>query len=361
MKISQIAADKIRVGGRTTECREPLSLVWGGSYIELNVKARELKVLLAGPYETYENWIAIEINGEVLSRRMVSKEPEWITVFRMMNPSIPTKVRILKEGQAFESDSQHRLEFYEIETDGQLLAVEEKKLKIEFIGDSINSAEGCIGAVCEQEWIAQFFSHTNSYPYMISKMLNADIKIISQSGWGVYAAWDCDLSHVIPRYYEGVCSLMPKGYFDQNGFYDKWDFSKWQPDAIVINLGTNDDFAFKNEDCPNRDALTMEGDKYKESDRMKVRDAIVDFLEMVRRNNPEANIYWAFGILGCLMGETIQEAIEIYNNKSYGKKVSYIALPETQDDEFGSRSHPGVKAHRKAADKISGVIKRDLM
>lgn len=360
MKICEIDSDKIRIGGRTTACKEPLCLVWAGSYVEFNVKASECKILIEGPYETYESWIAIEINGEILSRRMVGKQKEWITLFRMMNKDNSVKVRIIKEVQAFEADAKHRINVYEIETDGELLPVPDKKMNIEFVGDSINSAEGCIGATCEMDWIAQFFSHVNSYPYMVSQMLDADINVISQSGWGVYAAWDCDTAHAVPRYYEGVCSLMPQGFFSENGFHDKWDFTKWKPDAIIINLGTNDDFAFRNEECEKKNELVMDGDSYKEEDRLKVRDAIVAFLKKVRNNNPNARIYWAFGILGESMTPTIHEAMDIYKNETGDEAIGYIALPETKDGEYGSRWHPGRDVHMKAAKAIVEAIKSDF-
>lgn len=357
MKISEIEKDKIRVGGRTTDCLDPLMLTWTGSYVEFYVMASELHILLEGPYNTYENWIAIEINGEVLSRRMLSKEREWITVFRMMNAEKPVRVRIIKESQAFDADGEHRINIYEIKTDGKLLSVPDKKLRIEFVGDSINSAEGSIGAVGDEDWISQYFSHVNSYPYMVGKELDADIKVISQSGYGVYASWDCNCDCVIPKYYEDICSIMRGDFFERNGFHNKWDFDNWKSDVIVINLGTNDDFAFHNEECANAGELQMEGEAYRESDRIKVRNAIVDFIKLVRCHNREAVIYWAFGILSTKMESTICEAIDIAGREMNDSNIKFIELPVIGDDEFGSRSHPGKIAHEKAARVISKTIR----
>ena len=360
MKISEIESNKIKICGRTTENRNPLTLVWTGSFVEFNIKASELRMLIEGPYNAYENWIAIEINGEVVSRRMVEKEKQWVTIFRMRNPENVTNVKLIKEVQAFAGDSEHRLNIYEIETDGELLPVEEKKLKLEFIGDSVTSAEGCIGAKCEQDWIASVFSHVNSYPYLVGKKLDADVRAFSQSGWGAFASWDCDGRCAIPKYYEEICSLVEPGYFDKNGFYEKWDFSKWQPDAVVINLGTNDDGGFHNNDCDNKNLLRMEKDKYVEEDRLKVRDAMVDFLRMVRKNNPNALIIWAFGILGCMMEPTIKEAIDIYIRETKDIAVKYVRLPEVTDETTGSRYHPGRLAHENMADIIAKELKENV-
>lgn len=356
MKISEIDSKNIKVCGRTIECREPLTLVWTGSFVEFNVMASEFKILLEGPYNCYENWIAIEINGEIISRRMVEKEKQWVTIFRMRNPENVTNVRIIKEVQAFASDGEHRLNIYEIETDGELLPVEDKPVKIEFIGDSITSAEGCIGAKCEMDWISSHFSHVNSYPYLVGKRLNADVRVFSQSGWGTYCSWDCDLHAALPKYYERICSLVDPGYLRENHFADKWDFSKWQPDAIIINLGTNDDGAFHNNECANASLLKMENDEYVEEDRIKVRDAMVDFIKVVRNNNPKAFIGWGIGALGYKLEPTIKEAVKIYITETKDINVKYIRLPEVNDDTIGARSHPGRKAHEAMAKVIEEAV-----
>lgn len=367
MKISDISTEKINICGRTTAAREPLSLVWGGSFVEFHVKASEFRILLAGPYTTYENWIAIEINGEILSRRMVSKDKEWITVFRMMNPDKETIVKIIKETQAFESDAEHRLDIYEIETDGELLEVNKDKLRIEFIGDSITSAEGCIGAKCEEDWRAQIFSHTNSYPYMTGKKLDADIQVFSQSGWGTYASWDCKENCALPLYYEDIYSLMSynpanrDSFFAKQGFYEPWDFLSWQPDVVVINLGTNDDGAFHNEECENKNLLKMQGTELDEEDRLKVRNACVDFLKTVRKNNPDALMVWAFGMLECKIAVTIKEAVEIYKKEQSDEQALFVELPPVTDETVGSRFHPGRKAHKKAAKVIVQTIKKEVL
>lgn len=357
MRLSEIDSDKIKIGGRTIAGMDPVTLIWTGSYVEFRVKAGEFKVLVEGPFETYENWIAIEVNGEIVSRRMISKDKEWITVFRMRNPETVTDVKIIKEVQAFPSDSAHRLNIYEIETDGELLPVEEKKLKIEFIGDSITSAEGCAGAKSEMDWVAGLFSHINSYPYMLGKKLDADIQVFSQSGWGVYCSWDCNIDCAIPRHYEKICSVMDGEYFAQNGFCDRWDFGKWQPDAIIINLGTNDDGAFHNSECDNHNLLGMDHEEYIEEDRLKVRGAIADFLKTVRDNNPKAYIYWGYGMIGDMLGDTIREAIRIYSDEYKDSRVSYIALLQITPETTGSRNHPGKSAHEKVAEIIEKEIK----
>lgn len=352
MRLSDIDSDKIKICGRTNGCKAPVALLWTGSYVEFNVKATELSVLIEGPYETYESWIAIEVNGEVVSRRMVSRNKEWITIFRMYNPEISTRVRIIKEVQAFAGDSEHRLNLYEIETDGELLPVCDKALKIEFVGDSITSSEGCMGAREENEWISSVFSHVNSYPYMVGKQLEADVSIVAQSGWGVYASYDCNRDNVLPRVYEDICSVMP-----QNDICTRWDFSKWKPDVVVINLATNDEGAFHNTDPETMNVLRMNGDEYVEEDLNKVRDAIADFIAKVRRNNPDAYIMWAFGMIETGLADTVKAGVDKYRDIATDDKVEFVALPVNTDETMGSRFHPGRKNHEQSANVLSTRIR----
>ena len=340
LKISE--AKNIKVNGRTTESRDPLTLLWTGSSLELNVKSSELWVEMAGPFSSHENWIAIELHGEVISRRMISAQKEWICIFRSKMASKATRVRIIKEVQAMSSDGDHRLEIYGLKLDGELLPVEEKDLKVEFIGDSINSGEGSIGAKGEEEWISMFFSHINSYPYMTAKELDADYRVFSQSGWGLYVAWDGNVACAIPPHYENICSLAPGAYLKNLGFSEKNDFNSWQPDFICVNLGTNDNEAIKNAGFRDTD---------------KLRETAKSFLKTLRDNNPGAYIIWCMGLLGEDTAGYIKEGMEEYKAESGDERVEYLSLPNTTDETIGARFHPGVKAHAKAAEVLAARIK----
>ena len=77
----------LKVHGRTTSNRLPLTLFWTGSGIELNVKASELWMEVESDYSAYEPWISILINDEQVSRMMVVAGKYPICIFRGMNES----------------------------------------------------------------------------------------------------------------------------------------------------------------------------------------------------------------------------------------------------------------------------------
>ena len=54
-------------------------------------------------------------------------------------------------------DPESLLQICALETDGSFEPVEPRALKLEFIGDSITSGEGSIGAKAEEDWVSMFF------------------------------------------------------------------------------------------------------------------------------------------------------------------------------------------------------------
>ena len=140
------------VHGRTNGSLTPLTLFWTAAGLELNVRGSEL-------------WYSFMVNGEFFSRRMAQKGTERVCVFRGMDPEKVKNVRIFKDTQAMNADPESVLQINAIETDGEFLPVPERNLKIEFIGDSITSGEGDIGAKAETDWISMFFSAENNYAH----------------------------------------------------------------------------------------------------------------------------------------------------------------------------------------------------
>lgn len=352
----------LKVHGRTNGCLEPLTLFWTGSALELNVTGSELWIEIESDYDIYEPWISIMINSAPVSRLMLTAGRYFICVFRGMNPDTMKNVRIIKDVQAMSGDPDCLLQIHSVKTDGQFQPVEDKPYKIEFIGDSITSGEGAVGARQEQDWIPMLFSAVDNYTRLTAEALNADYRVISQSGWGVLTGWDNNIHCNIPEYYEKVCGLL---YGERNirlGAHMENDFASWQPDVIVVNLGTNDGGAFNSPQW--KDEQTGETHKqrlnedgsFNEEDMGAFEAAAVRFLEKLRKYNKKAHIVWAYGMIGSVMEPAIRRAVNTYMQKSKDQKVSFLLLPDTTAEYMGSRCHPGILAHRRAAEELTEFI-----
>lgn len=348
--------------GRTTECRTPLTLFWTGSGIEFKVKGSELWIEFETDYDMFEQWISITINGSFISRQMLNKGKQSVCIFRNMNPKEAKDVRIFKEVQAMSADDKAMLQIHTILTDGEFLPIKEKARKIEVIGDSITSGEGLIGAFKEDDWISMFFSAYRDYPILLGETLDADVRIISQSGWGVLSSWDNNPYKTLPGIYSKVCGLC---YGEQNealGAQREHDFLSWQPDVIVVNLGTNDGGAFSQPAWQDEATgetfhqVTLEDQSLDPFCTERFEKAVLHFIYQLREHNPKAKILWVYGMIGDLMQPYIEHAISKYQHETNDSNVDFLLLPNITEESTGSRSHPGLPAHQDTANRIAERI-----
>ncbi|SEU09798.1 SGNH/GDSL hydrolase family protein [Paenibacillus sp. NFR01] len=353
----------LKIHGRTTPNRSPLTLFWTGSALELNVQATELWVEIEADYEMYEPWISIVINDASVSRQMVTAGRHWIPVFRGMNAKTVKNVRIVSEVQAMSGDPGRLLQVHAVKTDGKFKPVQDKPYKIEFIGDSITSGEGVIGAKEEADWIPMWFSAVHNYTAMTARALNAEHRVLSQSGWGVLTSWDNNPQANLPRYYEQVCGLLSGERNEALGAKGPHDFAAWQPDAVVVNLGTNDDGAFHNPEWRDpasgrvyKQRLNEDG-SYNADDLAAFEQAACEFLITLRKNNKHAHIVWAYGMIGIPLMPAIYRAVDAYVKQTGDRNVSVFQMPNMTGETIGARSHPGVLAHEQAAEALAGYLK----
>ncbi|MEO3947946.1 GDSL-type esterase/lipase family protein [Gorillibacterium sp. CAU 1737] len=359
-------ANQVKVHGRTSRTQFPIPLFWTASGVEANVTGSELWVELESDYAQYEPWISILLNSEPISRLMIPKGRQWVCLFRGMNPETIKNVRIVKDVQAMSGDPDASLIVHGLKGNGELKPVEDRPFKLEFIGDSITSGEGSIGAKPEEDWIPAWFSGVLNYTTLTAVALNADHRVLSQSGWGVMTSWDNNPNANLPAGYEQVCGLLTGDKNAALGAHEPNDFAAWQPDVVVINLGTNDGGAFYNQEWkdPNtgkvhKQRLNEDGSFHPE-DLASFEQAVQAFLIKLRKNNPKADLVWAYGMLGLPMMPAIYRAVDTYIRQTGDRKVSVFQLPNTNEHTIGARMHPGRLAHEAAAKELSGYLKELL-
>jgi lysophospholipase L1-like esterase len=294
------------------------------SGVRLNVKCAELWLSVTADYTANEPWLAVIINGAVISRFALPQGTSELLLFRGMNPDVAKEVTILRETQAMFNDCTATIDSFLTDDSGELLAVYERPLKIEVIGDSITSGEGAIGAALEQDWISAFFSAVNAFPWKLGEKLAAEVRVVSQSGFGVTCSWDGGKFGALPNFYGQAVLFRDEPY----------DFAAWQPDAIVVNLGTNDSGGNANPE--------------------EFENAAFEFFRQIRTHNPKAHIVWAIGMIGKPFWTQLEHAIERFGDEN----CSLIELPEVTPETVGARGHPGELCHEAAADVIAAHLRK---
>lgn len=349
---------------------KPLALFWGASALELNIKAKEIWILVSSDYDTHESWISVAINGFATNRFMVQKgEPYWVCIARNLNTEKENLVSIIKDTQPMSDDFHHSLFIHQIglSENGEFCELKPRKMKLEFIGDSITSGEGLAGNPDEMDWITQWFCASKTYAVQLAKKLNADFSVLSQCGWGICWGWDGNRNSKMPAHYENVCSLLQGDFEKKLGVNEKYIFSD-DIDFVIINLGTNDNGAFfqpawkspvNGKEYP---LHVDENGKAVFSEGKIISDAVKEFLITIRKHNPNAKIIWSFGMIKMVaINEYIESGLNEYKNQFKDDNVYLLELDcmeelEQTDEDKGSRGHPGAKTHRMAAEKLYDFI-----
>ena len=352
-----------KVHGRTVPGACPLPLFFNGSAVELNVSGSELWADLEVSWQNLEMWVTVEVNGKLMSRQMLMPGRQSLCLFRGMSPEPVKNVRLTRETQAMVEDEDCCLIVHGFQADGSFHPVPKKKYTLEFVGDSITSGEGTYGSKDEYDWIPMYMSYSRDYAKMTADALDADAHIISKGGWGVLSAWDNNPDCNIPSRYKQLCGICCGSKNESFGAFAPYDFTVRKTDAVIVNLGTNDASAFRQPAWHDpatgltfKQHLNPDG-TYREEDLNRFEDAVVSFLHMLRKHNPQAHIVWCYGMLGYELSFAINDAITRYTRESGDHNVIFLQLPNTTEETVGSNGHPGELSHRRAARVLTEYLR----
>ena len=223
-----------------------------------------------------------------------------------------------------------------IDPEKQLVEPQEEQplLKIEFYGDSITSGHGILDESRNNNDDRATWNNYLTYGAKTARALNADYRCISMSGIGMMVSW-YDL--IMPQLYD---QLIPWSEFS------KWDFSQWQADIVVINLGQNDSWLINN--MPNRPNTEQRIDAY------------FNFIRSIREKYNNAKIVCTLGNMGASRSgsewpEYIANAVDKHNVELNDNKVFYVPMTYKNTD-----GHPTVSEHQQMADVLIPFIESIL-
>lgn len=357
--------DHIHVYGRTV-MTDPMPLFWTASGIEFSTDSTECWMDIVCEYQVKEQYIRVEINGFMTQRILLLPGDEKICLFRGMPAGELKTITVRLESQPMEDDEKRKLLIKGISCDCLLQPVEEKSCKIEIIGDSLTSGEGLTGTQDSKEWCTAIYGLNSHYGLAVAKHFDADYSIVSQSGWGVYCGWDNNMHCNIPSIYEKVCGVAVGEENDKLGASGAYDFTSYNPDLVIINLGTNDGGAASNDIPAWTDPVT--GKEYKQKyesegnldgkSQENLENAVYSFLTMVRKNNPAAYILWVYGMCEHPMEKYLIAAINKYSADNNDERCSYLRLPASVESQLGAHFHPGALDHEASSAVIIEEIEK---
>lgn len=349
--------DNVRILGRTPITEEGLELIWSGSGVEFIFNGTELGIEITAGSSVYQPWISLIMDGSWIMHMPVQEGKNKVVLLKGLDGNTAHNIRIVKDTQAMPDDEDSFVILNSILLDGELKKTPKYSYKLEFVGDSITSGEGLIGAHDGMDWISPYFGVEDHYAVMTAKALNAEYRLISQSGWGIVNSWDNNTSCILPLVYESEKC--------ERDVHDH-DFDSWKADAVIINLGTNDEGSFNNPEYINpvtgevRKMHLREDGSYDPDDIKMIQEGVSEFLTTLRKDNPKALLVWVYGMLGNGIEEYLRKAVNTYAEEKGDNKAVFVALPNTQGDGYGSRQHPGKISHENAAQVITSYLKETL-
>lgn len=333
----------VKVIGRTVRSDDITWLVQSGSAVKFTVSASEASVTLAGDSTISNNpdhraRYAVIVDGEIIADDVMSEKETEVPLFSGDRMKI-AEVTVIHLSEANNGAVGVKGIRVKSTAANPVNPVPEKELKIEFIGDSITCAYGVEGLSSGESFKTTTENFMKSYAYLTAELLDADYSAVSYSGHGIisgYTSGEKNTDQLVPDFYENVGKWQ---------YAKPWDFSSAQNDVVVINLGTNDNSYLQNKPEGGEEEFIA---------------GYVEFLGMVRRNNPDAHIICTMGTMGGndVVYPLIEEAVKQFGDE---KVTCYESVTQNiQQDGVGSDWHPSAVTQQNSAyvlaDKICQVL-----
>ncbi len=340
--------ENVKPLGRTMQLADSLWLAFSGAGAEFAYFGTACEVVMAGDSTSADPAakdnqarVAIYADG-VRVADAIMDAPE--KTFRVTADTVPAEhvIRIVKLSETAMSTCAIRA----IRADGPIRPTPRRPHRIEFIGDSITCGYGVDDEDPEHHFVTATEDVTRAYAHKTAQLLNADYSMVSISGYGIISGYTATAeapmtAQLIPTYYEKLG--FSYGQYEGHTPADvRWDFAAYEPDLIVLNLGTNDDSYCL--DHPDRQAHYAA-----EYER---------FLGVIRRNNPKAKILCVLGMMGDRLYPFVEKAAASYTAHTGDSNIACMPfVPQLEEDGRAADYHPTETTHQKAAETLAHSIR----
>lgn len=341
--------ENVKLLGRTYFDNDILYCALSGTGAEFTFTGTECSVVIKGDNNSSspsadDNYarIGVYLDGERVVDDMMDESEKTFEVFKSEEEKTVT-VSVVKLSESPMST----IGIKEIKVKGgKIQPTENKDMLVEFIGDSITCGYGIDDPNKDHHFVTATEDVTKAYAYLTAQALNADYSIVSFSGYGIISGYtDSDTkvtAQTVPQYYTKLgYSWSTNGTFSPQAV--EWDFSRRQPDLVVVNLGTNDDSYTQND--------VEKQNEYSEN--------YTEFLKLIREKNPSARILCVFGVMGDRLYPFVEKAVEDYTSETGDSNISAFKLtPHSARDGYSADWHPSVSTQQRTAEKVTEEIRR---
>lgn len=296
---------------------------WPGSAIEFRFNGTDAKITLAS---TKRIRFEVDVDGV--------KKDLWVE----SGESVYSLATDLKPG-THQIRLTRIIESFEIVTriigdpmvDELLPAPTEPTKKLLVIGDSITAGYGVEGNRKECHYAMETSNQQLSYAAIAAKNLDADLHAIAWSGigaWRSYAEKTPANANILTRYKRTLANDPNSG----------WDVSAYNPDAIIINIGTNDYWE------------GSVGDEY--------RQEMIKLISRIQLDYSEKPIYL---IISPMLYGAARDSQQSVLNSFVSVQIKLLDLGKIEAaDGYGCDYHPNKITNNRMAKTLENQLKMDL-
>lgn len=217
---------------------------------------------------------------------------------------------------------------------GKLAQAKAKRRHLEFVGDSITCGFGNEGANQNAPFLPATENAYQSYASIAGRGVDADVTLIAWSGRKMWP------DNTTPEIYDRVLPTLAEPL---------WDFKGPAPEAVIVNLATND-FGRAN---PDEKGWT---------------EAYEAFVRRVWSHYPKAHVYATLGGMmsdGYPAGNRALSTLRGYLTRLVARiadpRLTLLEFdPQRMEDGLGAAYHPSVKTDGKMAARLDEALKRDV-
>ncbi len=324
--------------GRIAVSSDSASFFWPGSTLKLNFEGTSVQVTMKSKLESGYFYAIIDHNLATAVKFQSNLEKKTISVAKGLSPGAHS----LELYKLTNNTSENVL--YSIEIDGKAKVLSPDPLpkrKIEFYGNSITAGHGVDRpAGMNDSGAAEHFNNYYTYAALTARHFNAQYSIIARSGIGIVISW---FPEIMPEIYDRLNPFDPAS---------KWDFNKYQPDIVVINLFQNDSWLTNRPDHPQfkaRFGTTKPSEEF-------IISAYRNFVSKIREKYPKAQIICALGNMDATGKDSkwpgyIQKAVEQIKDKS----IQTVFFPYKN-----TPGHPTKSEQQAMADQLINFIDKNI-
>ncbi|MDT3405194.1 SGNH/GDSL hydrolase family protein [Mucilaginibacter terrae] len=328
--------EHIHYMGRVDVRTDSTMLSWSGNSVKINFNGTGVKAMLKD--QAGLNYYNVIVDGQVAQKFKAETQKQWYTLASGLTAG-PHSLELYKLSEwAF-----GQTWFYGLNLDEgtQLLtAPETKKRKIEFYGNSITCGYGNLDTTKQDRGTSPFEDNYQSYAAITARHFDAEYSCIAKSGIGIMVSW---FPLIMPEMYNRL---------DANDSTSKWDFSKYTPDVVVVNLFQNDSWIIAQ--------AKHEQYKARFGNKAPTPDDIISvyqaFISIIRLTYPKAQIICALGSMdatrdGSAWPGYVRQAVKNLKDKN----IYSLMFPYKN-----TGGHPSLKEHKVMADQLIGFIEKNV-